>query len=115
MIRLDCHVGKKIISFHRPAMKSSTPADRQWKSGDQGLQVDAQGLAALSVMENDGSRWSSGGRRGDGHEIYYLSEDRKLMAVAVGTGPSFAVPKMLFQTRVPEGVTSRRTHYVPEP
>jgi serine/threonine protein kinase len=51
--------------------------------------------------------------RGDGHEIYYLSEDRKLMAVAVGTGPSFAVPKMLFQTRVPEGVTSRRTHYVP--
>jgi serine/threonine protein kinase len=51
--------------------------------------------------------------RGDGREIYYLSEDRKLMAVAVGAGPSFAVPKMLFQTRVPEGVTSRRTHYVP--
>jgi eukaryotic-like serine/threonine-protein kinase len=51
--------------------------------------------------------------RGDGREIYYLSEDRKLMAVAVGAGPSFAVPKILFQTRVPEGVTSRRTHYVP--
>ncbi len=51
--------------------------------------------------------------RGDGHEIYYLSEDRKLMAVAVGAGPSFAVPKVLFQTRVPEGVTPRRTHYVP--
>ena len=51
--------------------------------------------------------------RGDGREIYYLSEDRKLMAVAVGAGPTFAVPKMLFQTRVPEGVTSRRTHYVP--
>jgi eukaryotic-like serine/threonine-protein kinase len=51
--------------------------------------------------------------RGDGHEIYYLSEDRKLMAVAVGAGPSFSVPKMLFQTRVPEGVTSRRTHYIP--
>ena len=51
--------------------------------------------------------------RGDGREIYYLSEDRKLMAVAVGAGPSFAVPKVLFQTRVPEGVTSRRTHYVP--
>ncbi len=50
---------------------------------------------------------------GDGREIYYLSEDRKLMAVSVGAGPSFAVPKMLFQTRVPEGVTSRRTHYVP--
>ena len=51
--------------------------------------------------------------RADGREIYYLSEDRKLMAVAVGAGPTFAVPKMLFQTRVPEGVTSRRTHYVP--
>jgi len=51
--------------------------------------------------------------RGDGREIYYLSEDRKLMAVSVGAGPAFAVPKMLFQTRVPEGVTSRRTHYVP--
>ena len=35
------------------------------------------------------------------------------MAVPVGAGPSFAVPKVLFQTRVPEGVTSRRTHYVP--
>jgi Tol biopolymer transport system component len=51
--------------------------------------------------------------RGDGREIYYLSEDRKLTAVEVGAGPSFAVPKTLFQTRVPEGVTSRRTHYVP--
>jgi len=51
--------------------------------------------------------------RGDGREIYYLSEDRKLMAVSVGAGPSFAVPKLLFQTRVPEGITSRRTHYVP--
>jgi serine/threonine protein kinase len=51
--------------------------------------------------------------RGDGREIYYLSEDRKLMAVAVGAGPAFGVPKVLFQTRVPEGVTSRRTHYVP--
>jgi eukaryotic-like serine/threonine-protein kinase len=51
--------------------------------------------------------------RADGREIYYLSEDRKLMAVPVGASPSFAVPKVLFQTRVPEGVTSRRTHYVP--
>jgi Tol biopolymer transport system component len=51
--------------------------------------------------------------RGDGHEIYYLSEDRKLMAVSVGAGPTFDIPKLLFQTRVPEGITSRRTHYVP--
>jgi len=51
--------------------------------------------------------------RADGGEIYYLSEDRKLMAVSVGAGPSFAVPKTLFQSRVPAGVTANRTHYVP--
>ncbi len=51
--------------------------------------------------------------RADGREIYYLSEDRKLMAVAVGAGPSFDVPKSLFQTQVPAGVTANRTHYVP--
>jgi hypothetical protein len=51
--------------------------------------------------------------RGDGREIYYLSEDRKLMAVSVGVGPSFGIPKPLFQTRVPAGVIANRTHYVP--
>ena len=51
--------------------------------------------------------------RVDGHEIYYLSEDRKLMAVPVGAGPSFGVPQSLFQTRVPTGVTANRMHYVP--
>jgi Tol biopolymer transport system component len=51
--------------------------------------------------------------RADGHEIYHLSQDRKLMAVAVETGPSFGVPKPLFQTRVAEGVSAQRTHYVP--
>ena len=51
--------------------------------------------------------------RADGREIYYLSEDRKLMAVSVGAGPSFGIPKPLFQTRVPAGVTANRTHYVP--
>ena len=51
--------------------------------------------------------------RADGREIYYLSEDRKLMAVSVGAGPSFGIPKPLFQTNVPPGVTSLRTHYVP--
>jgi eukaryotic-like serine/threonine-protein kinase len=53
-------------------------------------------------------RWS-----GDGREIYYLSEDRKLIAVSVGPGPSFGVPKALFQTHVMPGVNSRRTNYVP--
>jgi serine/threonine protein kinase len=53
-------------------------------------------------------RWKA-----DGREIYYLSDDRKLMAVTVSAGPAFGVPKVLFQTRVPQGVISRRTHYVP--
>src|SRR5262249_22087615 len=52
-------------------------------------------------------------RRSDGAEIYYLSEDRNLMAIKVGSGPSFGVPKPLFQTRVPAGVTANSTHYVP--
>jgi eukaryotic-like serine/threonine-protein kinase len=51
--------------------------------------------------------------RADGREIYYLSEDRKLMAVSVGAGPQFGVPVPLFQTRVPAGVTANRTNYVP--
>ena len=37
------------------------------------------------------------------------------MAVSVGPGPSFGVPKMLFQTRVPAGISASRTHYVPSP
>jgi Tol biopolymer transport system component len=51
--------------------------------------------------------------RADGHELYYLSDDRKLMAVEIGTGPAFSVPRSLFQTHVPAGVASLRTHYVP--
>jgi len=51
--------------------------------------------------------------RADGHEIYFLSDDRKLMAVPVGAGPSFGIPRPLFQTRIAAGVTPMRTHYVP--
>jgi Tol biopolymer transport system component len=51
--------------------------------------------------------------RSDSHEIYYLSEARKLMAVTVGPGPSFGVPKALFPTEVSRDVTHLRTHYVP--
>jgi serine/threonine protein kinase/Tol biopolymer transport system component len=51
--------------------------------------------------------------RADGHEVYYLSLDQKLMAVAVGPGPSFGAPTELFQVRVPEGTSAQRTHYVP--
>ena len=35
------------------------------------------------------------------------------MAVPVGAGPSFGIPKPLFHTDVPPGVTAYRTHYVP--
>jgi eukaryotic-like serine/threonine-protein kinase len=51
--------------------------------------------------------------RADGREIYYLSDDRKLMAVTVGAGPTFGIPTPLFQTRVQPGVIALRTHYVP--
>ena len=53
--------------------------------------------------------------RADGREIYYLSEDRKLMAVSVSSGAvPFGVPRLLFQTEVHAGVDSFRTHYVPD-
>ena len=51
--------------------------------------------------------------RADGRELYYLSEDRKLMAVEVGPGPSFGIPKPLFQTQIRAGVSNFRAHYVP--
>ena len=51
--------------------------------------------------------------RADGRELYYLSEDRKLMAVPVEAGPRFGIPKPLFQTTVHPGVSATRTHYVP--
>jgi len=51
--------------------------------------------------------------RADGQEIYYLSEDRKLMAVRVAAGRQFEAPVPLFRTRVAVGVNANRTHYVP--
>jgi serine/threonine protein kinase len=51
--------------------------------------------------------------RADGRELYYLSEDRKLMAVSISAGPLFGIPSPLFQTRVPTGITANRTHYEP--
>jgi hypothetical protein len=52
--------------------------------------------------------------RADGREIYYLSQDRTLMAVTVSSGAApFGVPQPLFQTDVHAGVNVLRTHYVP--
>jgi Tol biopolymer transport system component len=62
----------------------------------------------IQVSTNGGyePRWKA-----DGRELYYLSNDRKLMAVSVRPGPSFDAAKLLFQTRVPVLVSSFRTHY----
>jgi len=43
--------------------------------------------------------------RPDVREIYYLSDNRKVMAVSVGAGPTFGPPVTLFQTRTPAGVS----------
>jgi len=74
----------------------------------------------IETIPRSDRRWplSTGGGyeprwRADGREIYYLSEDRKLMAVQVGPGPSFGIPKPLFQTNVRAGVNALRTHYAP--
>ena len=76
----------------------------------------------VQTFPRSGRRWqiSAGGGyeprwRGDGREIYYLSGDRKLMAVPVSSGPSFGVPKALFQTQVAVGVDAFRTHYIAHP
>ena len=45
--------------------------------------------------------------------MYYLSEDRKLMAVSIAPGPIIGVPEALFETGVHDGVHPLRTHYVP--
>jgi dipeptidyl aminopeptidase/acylaminoacyl peptidase/predicted Ser/Thr protein kinase len=51
--------------------------------------------------------------RADGGEIYFLSEDRKLMAVKVEPDFSFGSPRVLFQTRVAQGVYASHVHYLP--
>ncbi|MFN0107121.1 MAG: protein kinase domain-containing protein [Bryobacteraceae bacterium] len=73
----------------------------------------------VQTFPKSGRRWqvsTNGGYeprwRGDGREIYYLSGERKLTAVPVSAGPSFGVPKALFQTQVPAGVDPFRTHYI---
>ena len=72
------------------------PSDRRWP---------------ISTNGGYEPRW-----RADSREIYYLAEDRKLMAVPVSSGTApFGVPRPLFQTEVHAGVNMLRTHYVPQP
>ena len=53
------------------------------------------GKVSISSAGGTQPRW-----RRDGKELFYLAPDRKLMAVAVKTGPTFEVdsPRPLFQT-----------------
>jgi serine/threonine protein kinase/Tol biopolymer transport system component len=50
--------------------------------------------------------------RSDGREVYYIAEDRKLMAVSIGAGLAFGAPTALFQTRTSVLVSPFRTSYV---
>ncbi len=63
----------------------------------------------ISVNGGYEPRW-----RADGRELYYLANDLRLMAVPVSAGGvPFGVPRPLFQAQVHGGVSSIRTHYVP--
>jgi Tol biopolymer transport system component/predicted Ser/Thr protein kinase len=62
----------------------------------------------ISIRGGYEPRW-----RADGSEIYFLSADRKLMAVKVEPNFSFSSPKILFQTRVAEDVHAYHMHYLP--
>jgi Tol biopolymer transport system component len=68
------------------------PTERKWQ---------------VSTTGGTEPRW-----RSDGEEIYYLSPEEKLIAVTVKAGPSFAVPRTLFQTQVAAQSSVFRTHYV---
>ena len=67
-------------------VESLPPSDRKWP---------------ISINGGYEPRW-----RADGRELYYLAEDRKLMAVPVSSGAApFGVPTALFQTDVHAGVS----------
>ena len=77
---------------------------RPFPSGDEKWQVSADG--------GDQAFWKA-----DGTEIYYLSQQQKIVAVPVdrrGPGISFGAPHALFPVRVPTwNVTLSRSGYVP--
>jgi len=76
------------------------------ESGQNEIYVESypRGAPKVQVSTNGGmqSRW-----RRDGKELFYMSPDRKLMAVDVTLGPvlSFGTPHELFQTRLSMGGT----------
>ena len=65
----------------------------------------------VSTAGGDQAQW-----RRDGKELFYISSDRSLMALAIGAGASLDVgrPESLFQTTVPvTGLSDDRNNYVP--
>jgi len=67
---------------------------RPFSLESSGAGVSAGGKWQISTDGGSDPRW-----RGDGKELYYLSPDRKVMAVEVAADPAFraGVPKALFQ------------------
>ncbi|MFN0170317.1 MAG: protein kinase domain-containing protein [Bryobacteraceae bacterium] len=64
----------------------------------------------VSTAGGSEPRW-----RGDGRELYYISQSGKLMAVTVVNGGArvASAPVELFPVRLPAGVNPFRTNYVP--
>ncbi len=65
----------------------------------------------ISTAGGDQPQW-----RGDGKELFYIAQDRSLMAVTIGGGATLEVgrPTVLFQTTVLiTGTTDDRSSYVP--
>ncbi len=76
----------------------------------QSFPIPAGGRYPISPAGGDQPSW-----RRDGKELFYLAQDRKLMAVPVTTGASFAsqAPRALFQCRVDRPLLSgARNYYV---
>ena len=69
----------------------------------------AGGKFQISTEGGDEPLW-----RRDGKELYFLSQDRRVMAVDVSTGEAFeaSAPKALFAVRTPPtGITGARIRY----
>ncbi len=77
----------------------------------------------VQAYPGPGGKWrisNSGGSephwRGDGRELYYLSRDRRVMAVAVepGTPPRFSLPRELFTAPISTNIAVRNRYEVSE-
>jgi Tol biopolymer transport system component len=67
----------------------------------------------ISTDSGDQPLW-----RADSRELYFVSTDRKLMAVDISLGGEVqvGVPKVLFPVRVPaNGISDNRSQYLPAP